>query len=87
MEKFRLSLSDRMWTFSVLLPAGVAVELLALPQTRLRTLPALTQAGVRVQRLIPGAVGGTHAAAQVVVPPLARGTPLPLTMTFTLAFT
>lgn len=68
-------------------PAGVGVEPLALAQTRLRTLPALTQAGVGVQGLVPGALGGAHAAAQLVVPPLAGGTPLPLTLTFALAFT
>lgn len=67
--------------------ALVAVEPLALPQTRFRTLPALTQAGVGVQRLALGTLCGAHAAAQVVVPPLARGTPLPLALTFTLAFT
>lgn len=69
------------------LPAGVGVEPLALPQTRLRTLSALAQAGVGVQGLIPGTLCGAHTAAQLLVPPLAGGAPLPLALTFTLAFT
>lgn len=69
------------------LPAGVVVELLALPQTRLWALPALTQAGVGVEGLIPGTLGGAHTATQLLVPPLAGGAPLPLALTFTLAFT
>lgn len=67
--------------------AGVGFEPLALPQTRLRTLSALTQAGVGVEGLIPGTLCGTHAATQLVVPPLAGRAPLPLTLTYALAFT
>ena len=40
-----------------MLPAGVCVELLALPQTGLMTLSALAEAGVRVQGLVAGATG------------------------------
>lgn len=69
------------------LPAGVWVELLALSQTRLRALPALTQAGVWVEWLIPGTLCSADAATQLLVPPLAGGAQLPLTLTFTLAFT
>lgn len=69
------------------LPAGVVVELLALPQTGLWTLPALTQAGVGVEGLIPGTLRSTHTATQLLVPPLAGRTPLPLSLTFTLTFT
>lgn len=67
--------------------AGVGVEPLALPQTRLWALSALAQAGVGVQGLVPGTLCGAHAATQLLIPPLAGGTQLPLTLTFTLAFT
>lgn len=66
-------------------PAGVGVELLALPQTRLWTLSALTQAGIGVQGLVPGTVRRAHAAAQLVIPPLASRTRLPLTLPLALA--
>lgn len=67
--------------------ARVGVKPLALPQTRLRTLSTLTQAGVGVQGLVPGTLRGTHTATQFLIPPLARWAPLPLTLTFTLALT
>lgn len=69
------------------LPAGVGVEPLALPQTRLRTLPALAQARVRVEGLAAGALGGAHAAAQLVVPPLPGGAQLALALALALALT
>lgn len=67
--------------------AGVGVEPLALPQTGLRTLSALAQAGVGVEGLIPGTHCITHTAAQLLIPPLAGRAPLPLSLTFTLTFT
>ena len=68
-------------------PAVVGVELLSLPQTRLWTLSALTQAGVWVQGLVPWTLHRAHTPAQLVVPPLASGTQLPLDLSFTLALT
>lgn len=67
--------------------AGVGVEPLALPQTRLWALSALTQAGVGVQGLVPGTVCSAHAATQLLVPPLASRAQFPLGWTFTLALT
>lgn len=69
------------------LPASVAVELLALPQTRLYTLSTLTRAGVRVEGLIPWTLGSTYTAAQLLIPSLTCGTQPTVTLTFTLAFT
>lgn len=68
-------------------PAGSGVEAFALQQTGLGALPALAQAGVRIERLVPGTLGGAHAPTQVLVPPLTSGTQLALTLTFTLALT
>lgn len=78
----------RSWPFCWLrLPAGVGVEPPALPQTRLWTLSALTQAGVGVEGLVPRTLCGAHTATQLFIPPLSGGTQPPLTLTFTLAFT
>lgn len=65
--------------------AGVGVEPLALPKTRLWTFPALTEAGVGVQRLVPRTICRTDAATQLVIPPLASRAKL-VTLAFTLAF-
>lgn len=67
--------------------AGVAVEPLALKKTRLWSFPALTEAGVGVQRLISRTICGANAAAQLVIPPLASRAKLPIGWAFTLAFT
>lgn len=67
--------------------AGVWVELLSLPHARLMTLSALTQAGIRVQGLVPGTLRGAHTATQLIIPPLAGRARLPLALTFALAFT
>lgn len=67
--------------------AGVAVEPLALPKTRLWSFPALAQAGVGVQRLISGTICGANAAAQIVIPRLASRAKLPISWAFALAFT
>lgn len=79
----RLGLSAR----QLVTTAGVSVELLALLQTGRQTLPALTQAGVGVQRLVPGTLCSTHTPAQLLFPALAGRAQLPLALTFTLTFT
>lgn len=69
------------------LPAGVVVELLALPQTRLWTLSTLTRTGVGVEGLIPWTLCSTYTATQLLIPPLSCGTQPTIILTFTLAFT
>lgn len=69
------------------LPAGVGVEPLALSQTWLWALSALTHAGVGVEGLVPRTLCGTHTATQLFVPTLSTGTQPSISLTFTLALT